>query len=55
MDQIYDIHDIVRSAIVEKGSLLGVSPSRFDAIYSYLFENDTYTCEHFLQRLYDAV
>ena len=54
-DQLHPVVEIIRSAYNQRETLNGVTQQTFERLYPALAAHDAYTCEHFLQRLYDDI
>jgi hypothetical protein len=54
-DQLHPVVEIIRSAYNQRETLNGVTRETFERLYPALAAQDAYTCEHFLQRLYDDI
>lgn len=54
-DQIHSVVEIIRTAYLKRQHLAGIDQETFERLYPALAKHDVYTCEHFLQRLFDDI
>jgi len=54
-DQLHPVVEIIRSAFIKRQQLAGVDEETFERLYPALAASDPYTCEHFLQRMFDDI
>lgn len=54
-DQLHPVVEIIRSAFQQRQFISGINEETFERLYPALAQSDTYTCEHFLQRMFDDI
>jgi hypothetical protein len=54
-DQIHPVVEIIRTAFIKRSKINGVDEETFERLYPALAASDPYTCEHFLQRMFDDI
>lgn len=54
-DQLHPVVETIRNAFVDRPYILGINEETFERLYPALAASDNYTCEHFLQRMFDDI
>lgn len=54
-DQLHPVVEIIRNAFQTRKAINGINEETFERLYPALALSDTYTCEHFLQRMFDDI
>tara|TARA_B110000444_G_scaffold255692_1_gene290534 strand:- start:6269 stop:6439 length:171 start_codon:yes stop_codon:yes gene_type:complete len=54
-DQLHPVVEIIRNAFVNRPCIAGINEETFERLYPALAMSDAYTCEHFLQRMFDDI
>jgi len=54
-DQLHPVVEIIRNAFQTRKAINGINEETFERLYPALAISDAYTCENFLQRMFDDI